>query len=184
MGNKRSSRFGGVLWGGVLVALGTYLLLAKLGLDTPDLGTLWPIFPFTLGVAFLASFFGGESRDPGPVCPGTLGVLLGLFFFAFTLGFLSWEDMGVLWPCFPLIVGLSFLATWLAYRGKQPGLLVPAGINLLVGLGGLALTLGVVDLDTAQLAWPIALIAVGVAIVLHALFSGRARRRSVGGAGE
>lgn len=168
-GMRRSARFGGFLWGGVLVVVGAWLLADRLGYDIPDVGALWPVFPFMFGMAFLASWIGGDRSDPGPVWPGTFGVLIGLFFFLFSFEVFDWTEMDVLWPVFPLIVGLAFTATWLAGACREAGLLLPAVTMLLVGGGGLTLTLGLLRWRHVEALWPLALIALGGAIVWSAL---------------
>ena len=57
-------------------------------------------------------------------------------------GTVEWGDMGMLWPAFPLIVGIAFVVMWIADRFRDAGVLIPAAILLLVGFGGFAYTLG------------------------------------------
>jgi hypothetical protein len=130
------------------------------------------------GLAFLVTYFTGECRDPGMVWPGTFGVLIGSFFFLFTFGALDWNRMGDVWGVFPAIVGLSFLATWVAKGGREPGLLVPALIPLLVGTIGLGLELGLLDARMLDLLWPLALVLLG------ALMIARSLRRTQASAGD
>jgi hypothetical protein len=170
---KRSARFGGVLWGGVLLVVGTWLLLDELGWDMPNIGAMWPVFPFMFGAAFLVSFFVGDRSDPGLVWPATFGVLLGIFFFLFSLEILDWEEMGVLWPVFPLMVGIAFFATWLAGGCRDSGILVPGTVTLLVGGIGLALTQRLLVWDDVRLYWPLALVAIGGSMVFRSLRSPR-----------
>jgi len=104
------------------------------------------------------------------VWPGTVGVLVGAFFFLFTFGLFRWEQMAEMWPVYPLIVGIAFVATWLAGRCRKIGLLVPAVINLAVGVVGLGFTLGVIDARTVKLLWPLALVALGAYLVVRSLW--------------
>ena len=72
--NRGGAPFKGILWGGILLAAGTWFLLQRLGVDLPNFfSALWPIFPFMFGAAFLVTFLtaDGECRDPGLVWPGT-----------------------------------------------------------------------------------------------------------------
>jgi cell wall-active antibiotic response 4TMS protein YvqF len=164
------ARFRGILWGGLLLAAGTWFLLQRLGVDLPNFfSALWPIFPFMFGFAFLVTFFTGPEKDPGLVWPGTFGVLIGAFFFLFSFGVFRWDQMSELWPVFPLVVGISFVTTWLATNCKKLGLLVPATINLGVGIVGLAFTVGTIDAHTVNLLWPLGLVALGAFLIARSL---------------
>jgi hypothetical protein len=103
------------------------------------------------------------------VWPGTFGMLIGTFFFLFSFGLFRWDQMGELWPVFPLIVGLSFVTTWLATNCKKVGLLVPATINLAVGIVGLGFTVGAIDRRTLNLLWPLGLVALGGYLIARSL---------------
>jgi len=169
-GSAGHARFRGILWGGILLAAGTWFLLQRFGIDLPNFFTaLWPIFPFMFGLAFLMTFATSEEKDPGLVWPGTFGVLIGAFFFLFSFRVVDWDDMSELWPAFPLIVGLSFIATWFAGSCRKLQLLVPAFINLTVGVVGLGFTLGLIDRHTLNLLWPLALVALGAFMIARSL---------------
>jgi hypothetical protein len=168
--------FRGVLWGGILLVAGTWFLLQRLGIQLPNIfAALWPVVPVLFGLGFLVSFFTGECKDPGQVWPGTFGVLLGSFFFLFSFGVFPWERMSELWPMFPLMVGISFVATWLAGRCKEIGLLVPATITLSVGIIGLGFTLDVLDARTVDALWPLALVVLGALLIVRSLRRQRPR---------
>jgi hypothetical protein len=93
-GSRGRAQFRGILWGGILLAAGTWFLLQRLGVELPNFfAALWPIFPFMFGVAFLVTYFTGDGRDCGLIWPGTFGVLLGSFFFLFSTGVFEWEQM-------------------------------------------------------------------------------------------
>jgi hypothetical protein len=173
-----SNRRGAIIPGLILILLGAWLLAQNLGVRLPGLDALWPIFPLFFGVAFLAQFFLGGRTDDGLVFVGVAGVLIGAFFFAFTLGRLHWSQMGVYWPVFVLIGGLAFLAQWLV-RPAQRGLLVPAFIALIVGLVAISLNLRLVNAAlAAQISklWP-ALLILGGLIVLGRYFFGGSRNK-------
>jgi hypothetical protein len=168
--SRGGARFRGILWGGVLLIAGTWFLLERLGLELPNFfSALWPIFPFLFGVAFLVTFFTAECKDPGLVWPGTFGVLVGSFFFLFSFEVLDWDAMGEVWGVFPLIVGLSFLATWIAGRMKEVGLLIPAVITMAVGSLGLGFELGVLDARVMNALWPLALVLLGAFMIMRSL---------------
>jgi hypothetical protein len=164
------AQFRGILWGGILLAAGTWFLLQQLGIELPNFfSALWPIFPFMFGAAFLATYFTGANRDCGLIWPGTFGVLLGSFFFLFSFGVFEWERMDTLWPVFPLIVGLAFLATWIGGGMKQHGMLVPAVIPIAVGIFGLGFELGLVEARTIGMLWPLALVLLGGLMIFRSL---------------
>ena len=110
---------------------------------------MWPGIVVLVGILFWLGFIFGKDHDPGLAFVGTIVTLTGLFFFLFTfnvdllgLGRVDWGDMALLWPAFPLIVGIAFVVLWAAGRFRDWGVLIPAGILLLVGFGGFAFTLG------------------------------------------
>lgn len=174
--STRSRGKGSLVVGFFLVGLGVWFFLHNLGFDLPHLGDLWPLFPALGGLAFLVSFVTGKGKDPGLVWPGTAGLLVGLFFFAFTLGPLEWWQMESYWPAFPLIGGLAFVATWVAGKLREPGLLVPGGIGLVAGVVGFSLTLGWFEwwlLPLVENGWPLALVALGAFMVIRGLLAAR-----------
>lgn len=166
---KRSRQARGIFWGSAMVLVGGWFLLSRMGIDLPGLDQLWPIFPMLSGFGSLAAFFSRGRRDPGLVFPGVIGVLIGLFFIAFTFNFWSWSDMAVLWPVFPLICGLAFLSTWLAGACREKGLLVPGGLSTAVGGIGLFLTLGEMTAQHVRLVGSISILTVGGVMVYQAL---------------
>ncbi len=164
---RDTDRVGRVVGGLVVIGLGVWFLLDNLGFHLPRLRDLWPVFPTLGGLWFILSFARGQEKDAGVLVPGVGGLLVGIFFFAITLGPLEWHDLRELWPVFPLIGGIAFLATWAASRPRDPGLLVPAAGGLGVGIVGLLLTLGAVSRDLVRQSWPVALILVGLWILLR-----------------
>ena len=106
----------GAVWTGLgLIGLGIAFLVATLaGWDR-----FWPVFPLLGGLAFLVAYIGSGFKDSGFVWIGVAATLVGLFFFGFTLGIWEWEEMRELWPIFPLIAGIAFIATFLAERGRK-----------------------------------------------------------------
>ena len=163
---------GSVILGIVLVTAGVWFFLRNLGVGLPGPAELWPVFPCLAGVAFLGSFVTSKNRSPGLVFLGTAGLLVGLFFFTFTVGPLQWWRMEDYWPAFPLIAGLSFVATWVAGRFREPGLLVPATVSLLAGVVGFSFTLGWFDvwvMPVLASGWPLVLVAMGLLMVFRGI---------------
>jgi hypothetical protein len=171
MRNRRA----GVIPGLLLIALGAWLLARTLGVPLPGLEQVWPVLPLVFGLAFLAQFFAEGRRHDGLVFTGVAAALLGAFFLTITLGPLTWPDLGRWWPIFVLIGGLAFLSQWLA-RPDQRGLLIPAGLALLAGLGALALTLGLRGFtlsDQIIRLWPLLLILAGLGLLANYVVSRR-----------
>jgi hypothetical protein len=160
---------GAVIPGLLLIALGAWLLAGTLGLHLPGLDVLWPIILVVFGLACLLQFFADARRNDGLVFTGVTSTLLGGFFLAITLGPLKWPDLNRWWPVFVIIGGVAFLAQWLARPGQR-GLLVPAGLALLVGLTALGVNLGLVRADLAERItrlWPLLLIVVGLGLLAN-----------------
>ncbi|MCA9931449.1 MAG: hypothetical protein KC419_23345 [Anaerolineales bacterium] len=168
MKTKSADRRGSVFGGLIVIAIGVWFLMASLGVNLPNIGNLWPIFPTIGGLAFLFAYVTGSEKDPGFLIPGVGGFLVGLFFFLFTFGIYEWAEMGRLWPVFPLIGGIAFLAMYLAVR--DGGLLVPAFGGIGVGVVGLLFTLTGVSLAWIGTYWPVILIVVGLIILAQNLF--------------
>lgn len=171
MSNRRSAIIPGLL----LMLLGAYLLAQNLNVPLPGLDQLWPAFPLIFGLAFILQFFFGGRTDDGLIFVGVAGMLVGAFFFLFTLGRLEWSQMGTYWPVFVVVGGVAFLAQWLV-RPAQRGLLVPAFLALVVGLVALVLNLRLVNRELAEQIsklWPVLLILGGLAVLGQYFFRNR-----------
>jgi hypothetical protein len=156
--------------GASLLFLGAWFALRSIGAPLPGIDAMWPIFPTLVGAAFLLGF-ALQPRAWGLVLPGTMVLLVGGFFFAFTLGPLDWTDMSRLWPVFPLIVGLSFVAMWLASLFRHWGLLVPALLGISTGVLGLGLTTTPLGEVVGMVGWPVVFLATGASLVLVAMLT-------------
>lgn len=153
---------------------GVFFFAITLGpLEWDDLSEWWPVFPMVGGVAFLTMFALARKRDPGILVPGLGGLLVGLFFLLITVGPLRWNDMGRLWPAFPLIGGLTFFGVWLAQR-KDHGLLAVSGCAVLVGVVGFLFTMRTLAAEWIADGWPILLILIGLVFVARS-FVGRSK---------
>lgn len=138
-------RWTAIITGLVLIALGVWFLLENLGIVTIDLGRIWPIFPTLFGAAILAlgiSTRRNRANAEGEIMVGVWALLLGLFFFLFSTGTVSWAEMARLWPTFPLIVGLGFLISFLAGGRRDWGLIILGAIATLIGVVGYLFTFG------------------------------------------
>ncbi|HYO49607.1 MAG TPA: DUF5668 domain-containing protein [Chloroflexia bacterium] len=161
--------------GVVLILLGLIFFAAKQGTFNLNWGTIWPAFPMLAGVLVLvqSATTGDANRRAGMVMGGMIPLLIGVFFFTFTLGLFSWGDMATLWPMFPLIVGVAFFARNLASDREENNFLLPGAILTGVAMVLLAvLQLGGPYGVTAKL-WPIFLIIAGVLMLVPGLRKSR-----------
>lgn len=159
-----------------LIALGTYLLLERLGIGIPGWDAMWPVFPLAGGLTLLGGYLFGKRRDPGRVFLGTALTLVGAAFFFITLGPLDYSDLDTWWPVFVLIGGIAFIAQWLATGLRDWGALFLGLVTLAVGGAGLATTLQLFGPETRELLpdlWPVLLILLGLMLLLRALLGRR-----------
>jgi hypothetical protein len=171
----------------VLIAVGSFFLLRELGAfgdRALDFEELWPGILVLVGAAFLLQFFLGGTRDPGFAFVGTAALLLGFFFFLFTLnvelpfrvdeipGPIDWDDMEYLWPVFPIIGGIALVA--MSILSRETEAFWVGAVAIIVGGVALAFTLGLAD-GTAELVkyWPLLLILLGGGMLLRQLFGHR-----------
>ncbi len=147
-------RGGNLLGGLTLLGLGLYFLLDNFGLRLPGLGDLWPIFPMLGGLALIWGYLMNREGDAGVLVPGCGGFLVGVFFFAITLGPLEWDDLSEWWPVFPMLGGVAFLTMFALAKERDPGVLVPGLGGLLVGVFFLLITVGPLRWDDMGKLWP------------------------------
>lgn len=172
---KNSSSLAGVM----LVVLGLLLLAVTQGAFALNWSSIWPVFPMLAGLALLGLSFSSETPAvrSSMVFSGMIPVLVGIFFFTITLGIFSWRDMASLWPVFPLIVGIAFLAGYLAGNRMQNAYLVPgAGLVIIAVTFLTILQVGGSYSAMARL-WPVFLIMAGVLLLIVPMLR-RERNRS------
>ncbi len=145
---------GGSILGLILIGIGLWFLAENLGLDLPGISALWPIFPTLGGLALVYTYLTKREKDAGVLVPGIGGFLVGIFFFAITLGPLSWGDLEVLWPIFPMIGGVAFIAMFVLSKPRDAGVLVPGIGGLLMGIFFLLITLGPLRWSEMGSLWP------------------------------
>lgn len=146
------------VWAGLaLIGLGIAFILAQwIGWEKA-----WPLFILVGGLAFLVGWAVTGFKDGGLVFVGTAACLVGLFFFGFTLGYWEWEEMEHLWPVFPLIGGIAFLALFLASRARDVGALGLGCAAAIVGIAGLGVTFGFLGMEIVKF-WPLLLVMLGL----------------------
>jgi hypothetical protein len=164
--NKRA-----MIPGILLILIGVWFLLSSLGVEWLSMERLWPVI---LIIGGILSFVGGlreKEHDSGAFWFGIVGTLSGLVFLYITVGPAEWSDMAQLWPIFPAIAGMGWLAEWIfaprAFANLALGL-----AGLLVGGVGFAFTYGALDpalgRQVARL-WPLLLVLVGIGLVIQFL---------------
>ena len=171
---SKNYRNGSLIGGLALIVLGLVFFAVEQGAFELDWGMAWPFFGILAGLAMLAMAVIADNprARAGWVLPGTIVFLLGVFFLLTTNGILSWSDQGTLWPIYPLVVGLGFLAGYLVSGFKMIGYLIPGAILSLVGLVFLGIYWTGAPYEYIGNIWPIFLILAGVLI----LFLPRVRR--------
>lgn len=104
MGHKHSGNHGGVVFGGILIALGAVFLAGTIfGMDAGELlRTWWPVILIVLGVK---GFFGNDKGTFWPL----FVVLIGGLFLARNLGVLDHGLWSYIWPIGLVLLGLSML---------------------------------------------------------------------------
>ena len=169
-------RWTAIITGLVLIALGVWFLLENLGIVTIDLGRIWPIFPTLFGAAILALGIAtrrNRANAEGEIMVGVWALLLGLFFFLFSTGTVSWTEMARLWPTFPLIAGLGFLLGFLVGGARDWGIFIIGAIATLVGVVGYMFTFGLFSPAFAATVLPyfvpVLLILGGIGFLVSAL---------------
>jgi hypothetical protein len=159
--------------GTVLIILGLLAFIGTLGIwnfdrlfNWIDWNIVWPAAMILLGLAILSGTFltPGGRPHPGSATFGTIVTLLGIFFLATTLGYLSWSDQGVLWPIYPLVVGIGLLVGYFTAQREQPGYLVGGLVTGTIGLAFLAVSV-TNSYQYMSMIWPLALILGGVLLL-------------------
>lgn len=158
----------GMVWGGlVCIGLGIAFLIAQwIGWDR-----IWPLFPLMGGAAFLGAYALGGFRESGFVFVGIAATLVGLFFFGFGFGIWEWAEMADLWPVFPIIGGVAFIALFFAERGRDLGTLGVGCAAIILGIVGLLVTADLLSADITRL-WPLLVIFVGIVALMNAVLRG------------
>jgi hypothetical protein len=169
---EKSSR-NALVFGAIAVVLGLWLLLDAFGVPVPSFGRFWPIFLILGGLVSLADYV-WLSRRPLSAGQAMLGVGLGMLAFSITLG---WTRLLTFWdwiPGVPLVIGLAFLATWLAGGRARTELLVVGVVFALLGLLGFVLRYPAIRdiLPSAELIWAFALLF-GGGLVLYRVLANR-----------
>ncbi len=156
MNMKKNSGF---TFGIILIIVGVVLLLMKFANFDMNWLVMWPLIMIAVGLFLLTQM----TRDKGAVFPATIVIGIGILFLIHNMDIFSYR-MDVLWPFFPIIVGLAFVALYL-FDKKDTGVLVPASILLVVGAVFLSINMKGFLVYIA----PIVIILVGLLIVVNGI---------------
>ena len=156
---KMKSLFPGV----ALILLGIIFLLPNF--TSLRWQEIWAVFVLAPGIWFFL-LFADDRAKVGLLMPASVVTVTGALLLYCSLT--GWSSMEDLWPLFIMAPGLGFLLMYLLGK-KEPGLLVPAAILLLIGL------LFLVRWDFQEYFWPVLLIGIGLFLLLR---RGKAARTS------
>ena len=168
---KRAS----ILPGLILIFIGTIILLYKFFPGFVDFRHTYPVVLLALGMMLIFSVCCKSKTDKGAVFPGTILFFIGLFFFLRNFGLVDYYYVREIWPIFIIIVGLGFLALFIA-KPSDTGVVVPAGIHLFIGIITLLNKLYLINIELWEVIadyWPVILIVIGAGIILGSLKKSR-----------
>jgi hypothetical protein len=156
----------------VLVA-GGVLLLWTLGFLTL-LNALWPLPVMLAGMVLLyLSYLRGKSVRY--IIPGMVMTLGGLFFLL-DLTVMRGRSLERFWPAFVLITGISLIPYGYRMRGAaRTAIIIPALFITALGVLFFPFSLGTAGITFREFVrhwWPIALVALGIALIVS-FFSAR-----------
>src|SRR5690554_3461193 len=88
----------------IIILLGIFILLGKLGVIAFVWSIFWPVFVLAPGILFHLFFF-SRVMPAGVLIPGGILVTYSLMFFY--CGLFGWHSMSYLWPGFILGVAIG-----------------------------------------------------------------------------
>ncbi len=159
----------------ILILIGIWALLQTLGVRWLRMEQFWPAILVIVGLISLYTALTSDPRSPDGVWFGLATLLSGGLFLYITVGPAQWADMAWLWPVFPTIAGLSWLAAWLI-NTRQISTLVVGLIALAVGGAGYLYTSGMLDPERARQLlslWPLIFIIIGLGFIIQFVLTRR-----------
>jgi len=149
---------------------GTWLLLNARGANIPQFKDLWPILLVAASFASLVDFF-GFSKNPRSAGWAVAWLGFGILAFALTLNYTSFVKILDWLPSFPMIIGLSFVTTWIAGKKSGANLLVAGIVLSALGLMGYAARFDFLKriLPSVQVFWAVLLVAGGAFLIWRAI---------------
>lgn len=145
----------------LLMLIGAFFLALNLGWLSLNQAGIWPFFIIAPGLFLIVLAVSTSAKNS--ILPGVILTGVGIFFLLRQWGLLPWS-MDLLWPVFPGIVGLAFLATY-RVAGRDKGLLVPAFFLLTIALVFLAINFHWLNRRYLEF-WPVLLILAGVYLLI------------------
>lgn len=152
---------------------GLWLFFDAQGYGVPPFRRFWPVLLLVAAVAALTDFL-FLGRRAGSLGWAVVWTGLGVLSFALTLDYTGWAQVLDWLPSLPTILGLAFLATWLADRSRTNYPLA-AAVLIVLGLVGFAARFDVLQriLPKGQVMWAVLLVGSGVYLVWRAVRAGR-----------
>lgn len=153
---------------------GVWLFLNARGVNIPQFKDLWPILLIAASLASLVDLF-VFSKAPRSAGWAVAWLGFGVLAFALTLDYTTFGRILDWLPSFPMILGLAFIATWLAGRKTSGNLLVAGVILAALGLMGYAARFDFLKkiLPSAQIFWAILLVVCGLYLVWRVVSQAR-----------
>ena len=153
---------------------GFWLFLNAQGLGVPRFKDWWPVLFLVAGAGSLVDYL-LLSRRPGSVGWAVTWTGFGALSLALTLGYTDLPDILDWLPSFPMILGLAFMATWLADKRRNDHLGIAGGILVVLGLMGFAARFDWLKriLPSAQVVWAVLLLVGGGYLVWRAIVRAR-----------
>jgi hypothetical protein len=172
--NTQNSRAGLVV-GLALIGLGLLFLLQQF-LNFNFWDTLWPILVLGVGGLFLAAAALGGRDNAALFVPGSLITMVGAILFVLNLTD-HWEAWAYAWTLIIAAVGIGLMLhgartqdASLQRRGQQT---LQSGLVMLLIFGAFFELIVFGSGRTAQWAWPVLLIAVGLYLLVRRTLWGR-----------
>lgn len=167
-----STRRPSIIPGLLLIIIGILFLLNKFLPFSFGWYEIYPLIFLAMGILFFVSIIGKPHK--GAVFPGTILLLLGIFFILRNFDLIPYRYVREVWPIMLIIFGFAFLAIFIT-KPSDWGVLIPAGICLFIGGIFYANRFYHFYWDAWDLFadyWPVFLILIGAGIVLKSLRKG------------
>lgn len=166
----RKSTASALILGLMALTGGLWLFLNAQGFGVPRFRDYWPALLLVAAAGALVDYL-FLSKKPSLAGWTVVWTGLGVLGLALTLDYTELADILDWLPSFPMILGLAFLATWLASGRRNEHLAIAAGILVVLGLVGFAARFDWLKriLPSAQVVWALLLLAGGGYLVWRAI---------------
>ena len=169
MSANKNSIFPGI----ILIFIGSLLLINKI---TPYYFSWYEIYPLILiGIGLLLIFSILNKVDKGAIFPGTILLLVGVFFFLRNYDIMPYYYLSDFWPIFLIIFGLAFFAVFVT-KPSDWGVLIPGCLFLFLGVIFFLKIYRIIYWEIWEIVgqyWPVILIVIGGSIILGSLKKGK-----------